>query len=271
MSFFQYISPQPFLAPYVKQYWVLEDDFGQGSSERIIPTGNMQICFYRGDNKLIRSGNRQQIQLGASVISGHSTDFSDINPNGKIRIITVVFHPQGANCFFRLPLGEIANHKVSPDDLSDKEMNVLEKRISDTDDIRECIRFIETFLLTRLHLSGNQERMYAAIRLINRNPYGVRMKHLSEEVCLSEKQFRRLFVSHIGINPKDFIRTVRFQYALSLAQNNPDIPLSHLAFDSGYYDQPHLINEFKQFSGLTPKEFFSICTPSSDYFNGQSG
>jgi hypothetical protein len=37
---------------------------------------------------------------------------------------------------------------------------------------------------------------------------------------------------------------------------SPQVDWATLALDCGYYDQAHLIAEFKEFTGLTPTEFF---------------
>ena len=52
-----------------------------------------------------------------------------------------------------------------------------------------------------------------------------------------------------------FVRKIRFQNAVSLIQTNPMKSLSYIGLEAGYYDQSHFIREFKDFSGVTPKEF----------------
>ena len=90
------------------------------------------------------------------------------------------------------------------------------------------------------------------------------MPHIA---CLSEKQFSRVFSDNIGLSPKEFSRIIRIQRALSILQNLPRINFAQLAYDCGYTDQSHMIKEFKQFSGYTPKEFLSLYNPFSDYFS----
>jgi len=267
MESFEVFTPSPLLSPYIKNYWILEGGFQNNFTERIIPTGNIQLCFYRGENHLTTSFKGEKTKLDSSILSGQTTGFSDISPSGLIRIIAVVFYPQGANTFFHMPLNEVAHQHVTANDLSDKQWKELADKIEDTDSYTTCIRYIEQFLLKRLALSKDYQRIFSAIRLINQYKGDIRITELSSETFLSYKQFQRIFTSHVGINPKDFIRTIRFQYALSIAQNNPSISPSQLAYECGYYDQAHLINEFKHFSGYTPKEFFSICDPHSDYFS----
>ena len=109
--------------------------------------------------------------------------------------------------------------------------------------------------------------MRAAISTIDREKGEIRVSDLASSVFLSTKQFLRVFTGHIGISPKDFLRIVRFQHALYMLQSTPAMTFSRLACECGFYDQPHLINEFKIFSGYTPGEYLSLCAPYSDYFS----
>jgi AraC-like DNA-binding protein len=47
---------------------------------------------------------------------------------------------------------------------------------------------------------------------------------------------------------------------------NKSINLTELAYTCGYYDQSHMINDYKLLSGKTPAQYFSECEPYSDYF-----
>jgi AraC-like DNA-binding protein len=51
-----------------------------------------------------------------------------------------------------------------------------------------------------------------------------------------------------------------------LQQHKKAENMSDLAFQSGYYDQAHMTNEYKEFSGLSPKQYFCGCDAVSDYF-----
>jgi AraC-like DNA-binding protein len=63
------------------------------------------------------------------------------------------------------------------------------------------------------------------------------------------------------------MRIVRFQYALHYKWQYPQTKLTGLAYDCGFYDQSHMINEFRDLSGKTPKQYFAECEPYSDYFS----
>ena len=89
---------------------------------------------------------------------------------------------------------------------------------------------------------------------------------LSETACLSSKQFGRIFADYVGTTPKEFIRIIRMQRALSMLQQDATIPFVQVAYECGFSDQSHMIKEFKLFSGYTPAEYLSVCAPYSDYF-----
>lgn len=263
MEYFNIIQPSAALAPYVKHYWLLESD-DVISSQRVIPTGNIELLFHRGCPM-----KRSDQIIPTTSLSGQSLSFSDLMPTGVVNMIAVVFHPFGAKAFFELPLYELSNLIVSADDLSLNSLKELEDKILNTTIDNECIRLIESFLINRLNpfKEYNYKRMMAAVGTINLCSDELSVSKLAETVCLSKKQFQRIFSEHIGITPKEFMRIVRFHKALYTLQNNPEMNFTALAYACGFYDQAHLTHEFKLFSGYTPGQYVAICRPYSDYFS----
>jgi AraC-like DNA-binding protein len=83
----------------------------------------------------------------------------------------------------------------------------------------------------------------------------LRIGDLERSTGLSARQLERKFTRHLGISPKTFARVVRFKSVVAAA-GRPDPPdWVRLAGDFGYADQPHLVREFKIFSGLTPVDY----------------
>ncbi len=264
MSDFRLIAPSPLLAPYVKHYWVLHTEAGAGFSERVTPTGHIQLLFYSGGAIHSRQGSWQHI----SLLSGHTTTYTDLSGEEQVRILSVVFKPWGARAFFRFPLNEVAGKHATAEELSDGPFRELEKYVTSQPDEAKCVCMIEAFLLRRFQGGKpyTYQRMTEAVRLIDRTGGEVSLTDLAEVTCLSQKQFQRVFTDQIGIRPKEFLRTVRFQYTLSRMNVPMEVDFTRLACECGYYDQSHLIREFRQFSGYTPKEYIQIRAPYSDYF-----
>jgi AraC-like DNA-binding protein len=261
MNKFQVIQPSVLLAPYVKQYWFLTmENVGQGI-QRLIPFGCVSLTFQRvQQNDSFING-----VLPASCLAGQSTTYTNIVYSGTVNFISVVFQPAGAMAFFKMPMKELNNKNISIDALGDPQIVELEKRLNDMPNNEICVRLIEKFLLKRINQIDEirHRQLTSVIESINHGQNDVSV--LAQDACLSYKQFKRVFTGHIGVNPKDFLRISRFQRVSHKLQIQPQITLLQLADEYGYYDISHLIKEFKEFSGYTPREFMSICDPYSDY------
>lgn len=257
METFNIFFPSPILAPYIRYYWTLEIDDITKVSERVVPTGCIQLIFHRGSRMISLTDSGLQPQ---AFICGQSTGFTDIVSTGRVSMVVVVFEPYGAKPFFRMPMSEFRAQSVSVHDIEDKLLYTI--------DNLTAIDLIEQFLIKKMYTAKeyNYKRLLPVIETIN-HENEINITALSEISCLSYKQFNRIFSEYVGTNPKEFFRIVRFQRALHILQNNRQMNMTTLAFECGYYDQPHLIKEFKAISGYTPTEYLEACAPHSDYFS----
>mgnify|MGYP002518290666 CR=1 FL=1 len=79
---------------------------------------------------------------------------------------------------------------------------------------------------------------------------------LARETGVSERYLRRVFSSIHGISPKQFACFVRFQRLLGMIESaSAGASVKDMALACGYYDQSHLVHEFKRFSGVTPERY----------------
>lgn len=107
----------------------------------------------------------------------------------------------------------------------------------------------ERFLRDRLRAPDRPLR--GAVELVLREPWrGVAA--IAEDLGSSTRSLERAFLDRVGCAPKTFARIARFQRALALRETYPQWRWARVAVESGYYDQAHLIADFRQFSGMTP-------------------
>lgn len=66
-----------------------------------------------------------------------------------------------------------------------------------------------------------------------------------------DARFRRA----TGLTPKRYAELVRFHRLIDATPVAGEAPWSELAADGGYYDQSHVIRDFKRFTGYTPAEY----------------
>lgn len=265
MQSFRIIQPSPILKPYIRYYWILQDDSAESVSERTLPTGCIQMVFHKGKQLLSLRENKLQPR---HFICGQELGYSDIQSTGSIEMIVVVFQPYTAKAFFRTPVHLFRGENVALDDVEDKELSTLSQRINDTENNDICIRLIEQFLYHRLLAlpEYNLNRLSSVLHEINHEAQAD-IAQLADTACLSTKQFTRIFVEHVGTSPKEFLRIVRLHRALFIMQQHPQTSFAQVAYSCGFSDQSHMIKEFKLFSGYTPMEYLAVCAPYSDYFS----
>ena len=103
----------------------------------------------------------------------------------------------------------------------------------------------------------------------------IRIAELSARLGLGGRRLERAFQRQIGVSPKLFTRIVRFQRVFELVQAGLPCPgriaidWAMLALDCGYFDQSHLIRDFRRFSGQSPAAYFDSEHRLSDLFIGQ--
>jgi AraC-like DNA-binding protein len=119
---------------------------------------------------------------------------------------------------------------------------------------------MEMFLLTRggdrLHDTSTNRCIEFVLNGILNQPTHFKFQDLINHIGYSQKHFIDLFKKQVGVTPKQYLRIIRFQKAIQeLEQGASFFDWSRLALQSGFYDQAHLIHDFREFSGFTPGEY----------------
>jgi AraC-like DNA-binding protein len=81
----------------------------------------------------------------------------------------------------------------------------------------------------------------------------ISIQECAREAGLSETHFRRLFKSHTGRSPKDFLTSLRISKAKELISSGKSIKES--AFLVGYEDVFYFMRVFKNTTGISPGKF----------------
>jgi AraC-like DNA-binding protein len=77
-----------------------------------------------------------------------------------------------------------------------------------------------------------------------------RVERVAERLGVSARHLRRAFGDSVGVGPKEFARAVRLRRAVQMTADSHDWVA--IAARAGYYDQAHLIGDFRDLIGLTP-------------------
>jgi transcriptional regulator GlxA family with amidase domain len=75
---------------------------------------------------------------------------------------------------------------------------------------------------------------------------------VTSRLDLLPRTFVRRFREQVGLTPKRYGRVHRLQRTLKALPQDAEVDWSRVAVEQGYYDQAHLINDFRALSGITP-------------------
>jgi AraC-like DNA-binding protein len=115
----------------------------------------------------------------------------------------------------------------------------------------------EGFLSSALARASNQTRiMDTAHHLIQADP-STSISELARVSGLSVRQYERRFDADVGMSPKVYARITRYLSALDLKLCRPCRAWLGIAHDSGYYDQTHMVKDFKLLAGASPERLFA--------------
>ncbi|MGF1587006.1 MAG: DUF6597 domain-containing transcriptional factor [Bacteroidales bacterium] len=270
MDHFNLAKPSFLLTPYIKHYWSIENTGKPDDQyvQRIIPSGMIEMIFYIYSRPRILDGCKDFSEN--VILSGHQKDFYDLQCNGNITVFSVVFRPEGLMKFFNIPLNELYNKNIPLKYLTGRFEQNIYSGILDNVSFKKRVEIIENYLTCLLQANKNSfdfKRINHAVNIIRQSHGKISIETIASEVCLSRKQFERKFTEYVGATPKQYLKTIRLQLSLFLKSRNRTLSLTELAFDCGYYDQAHFINEFKFQTGLTPKQYFDNNESYSDFFD----
>ena len=111
---------------------------------------------------------------------------------------------------------------VGLDDLADREIAELRRRLEDADDWNDRLDLAETFVLERLRRGPELSRaVVSAYRELAFCHGNIRIEAIATRLGWSRKHLSQRFQDEIGLSPKSLARMMRFNRALDLAQPRP--------------------------------------------------
>lgn len=169
---------------------------------------------------------------------------------GVARAAVIQFKPGWSRTLFGVPANQLTDQLVALDELFATQEMTAELLQART--IPELLYGLSRAIAARAPSESTSARL--ARRAARRfEASETRVETVAAELGVSTRHLHRAFVDSIGLAPKEFARGVRLQRAIREATRSRD--WSAIARDAGYYDQAHLIGDFRALTGLTPTAF----------------
>lgn len=201
---------------------------------------------------VVRFGPSARDGLDVHASGGQQTARRKLIRAGQ-RTVMARLHLGTQEAVLGVPASAIAGRVVPLDELwGDAPTRRLLDRLTAARATADAAAILERTIADRLAMAGarrvgSQLAIEAAERLATASVSAVAV-----ELGVSERHLRRRFREAIGMSPKTFARLVRFHRALRAASAGGRPCWGSIAVAAGYYDQAHLIDEFRAIAGVTP-------------------
>ncbi|HSJ67659.1 MAG TPA: helix-turn-helix domain-containing protein [Anditalea sp.] len=254
--FIQFYQPHPKLRGFVSNLMVynaeLDKDISPTSAVHP-PIPEHSLYFYPHDPCISLNQHTGIRQINApSIIVGPFTERVNITIGHQNLVIRVGLYPGALHRLLGISVYELFNKTYSSVDLIGLEIAQVNEQLQNTDNYGKMKDVVEAFLLKKVDKMRSLENFDNAIYHAFCTNEIMTVEALASKACLSFRQLERKCKERIGLPPKLYLRVVRFSNAYRMHERYPDFSWTQIAHASGYFDQAHLIRDFKEFAGVIP-------------------
>jgi AraC-like DNA-binding protein len=257
--------PAPPLSQYVEYIWRGADYGAVTSLQRVYPDGTMALVIHLKRPLVSFLLDDEPFSVRVPMLAGPYSRPFYVDPSQSNGVIGILFRPGAARMFFPIAPHELHNIDIALSDFCPGEAERLLNDVCSATGERAQFMVIEQYLNRKLAEAAPMHPAvrYAVAQLSAEG--GVRgVRKVQMDSGLSHTRFIHLFREHVGLTPKLFCRVRRFRAMLDQIKKGMPVSWAELAADCGYFDQAHLIRDFRAFAGTTPLEY-SRAMPDADF------
>jgi len=245
----------PGLAHCVRFYAHQQALLGKVSLVQPIPARSSPLIeFQFGDLAEIHWCDRPLVEKSAPIVIVGLQTYRRVrlHISGVIESFVIFFQPTALHRMFGLPMHELTNTDHDARGVLGTWVHNLEQGLRESRSFEERILIANTFFLRRCSTLPGPDGITAAAMSILDLRGSIQVPALAQRAGMSTRQFERRFTREIGLPPKLYARIARFESALESKALSTADSWTNVANRLGYFDQMHMIKDFKEFSGEIP-------------------
>ncbi len=260
------IPPPAPLAAIVRCFWFLRGAMPAGAPQAVLPDGRLEIVLHladpfarvRGDG----SAERQENVLAA----GQLTRPIQLLGSERADVVGIRFRTAAAALVLREDLGRLTDEVVPlgacTTRLRDRLLDAAGRVRSPADRAAALARVLMRSVRGALDVAA--QRFVLACE----GSPGARVDESASRFGVSARTLERRVLGATGLSPAMLRRVIRFRRAVSILGRTVPGNLARAASDAGYYDQSHLVREFRALAGVTPSAFLAGADPLAAALSG---
>jgi len=236
-------DPAPELTPWIMHYWMIHWDM-RGCKPHLaenLPHPNVHLIFENGKKGVVSGVQKRRF---SRVLDDKSWVFG------------VKFRAGGFRPFFGKPVSGLSDKTIPARRIFGKEIKEFEAIALSPCPDEAKIAAANKFFLARIPKPDKTIALASElVDLILSNIEIKTVDDLVERCGIGKRTLQRIFREYVGASPKWVVCRYRLHEVVEKLNSGQKLDWARLALDLGYFDQAHLINDFKKLVGCTPKQF----------------
>lgn len=183
-----------------------------------------------------------------SLVYGTTTARSDLPLELGSHYLGIRFRPGQSRHFLNATASELTDGSESAQGLLRFELASIPELIPSGDVFRRLNEVLERFVIKH---PPTRTKIDDVIQFVEVAKGIVQIRDAASLFGKCNRQFQRVFLETVGINPKLFSMIMRFHHASTLITSS-SLSLSRISAECGYADQSHMTHEFKRLASKPP-------------------
>ena len=264
-------APPP-LDALVHCFWFLRGSLAGAPAQPVLPDGRMEIVLHLAEPFAEVGPDGVARGQAEALLAGQLMVPITLMPRGPADVIGIRFRTEAARSmlgFSALDVtGRVEGLAAMDPQLAGRLMGAVTRgpEARRQGGKEEIVAALSAVLL-RFVRGEPSPLVREAVRELAR-PGGTPLRELAGKLGVTLRTLERRVTADTGLGPKPLQRVLRFRTALRLLEQTPRGQWSGAAIRAGYYDQAHMIREFRGFAGMPPSEYFGAEVPLSRAIQG---
>jgi AraC-like DNA-binding protein len=251
-------TPALGLREYIECYWILQSDCSL-HDELCLPDGSASLIFNFGPpyHRATCHQPGEWMEVSPCSLSHQGKESVLISQQRPVRVLGVRFKPHGLAPFFKVSMMDFSPPFILHGEALRPFLGSLKQQLWSTACFQERIALLdEHFSRLAFDTASPDDLVKNAISEMVKNAGNLKIGDLLDKLCVSKSTLEKKFQEHVGLSPKILSNILRFNSLVYQQQLAPAPSLTELSYKQGFFDQAHLVHNFKAFTGLTPGRFF---------------
>jgi len=253
----KHYHPHGSLSQIVTEYTLVAAFRTDGLSDIVAPfppVPQQSLYFYLNDPlKVIDEDNTNQVIIKPKALFvGTQISTKHLALSSNHLMFYINFYPGALHRLLKVSLSEFTDTDIDASFVLGESVHFLLEKLKFSTSYEEIPKLVDQFLIKQFNLLKPALPIDHAIHYLLKEDGNITMDTLASMAFVSVRQMERQFKERIGVPPKMYAKLIRFSKAYRMKEINPFLTWTRIAHSCGYYDQMHLIRDFKTFTKMNP-------------------